>query len=621
MKQKIICLITGLIFIINSFIATRIIDDHNFVSSISAFIAIVILIIPIFQIVVNDIQSGSMKMHELAILAILGSCVQGDLKTSACIAFFILFSIIIETRTASGAEMNLETLAKITPGNARRILNDGSEEAIKGHLLEPDDVIRVKPGENILADGTILKGISSINEANITGESLPVDKLVNEHVFAGTSNLSGVIDIKVEKAGDETTIGKVKELILKAQESKLPFVRMVDEYARFYMPIVLMLAGMVLYFNRHEPDGLDRVIALLVATCPIALILATPAAVVASLSAAARLGVLLKDVNDIEAMARINAVIFDKTGTLTTGILEVTRLSPNKGIESSELLATAAAAESGSNHPVAKAVVALAKSVNVTIDLPHLLHEEPGRGVKATCENKDEILVGNLNWMRENDVKTDNFLDIDEAEASGMSLLFVTKSGNPLGWIGLSDKERAQASTCLTDLSTLGVSHIAMISGDRNAVVKNVSDKLNVLNSRGECSPLDKVEYVNSLKKQGYQVAFIGDGVNDGPALAKSNIGIAMGAAGIDVAIESATIALMNNELNRIPFLLRLAKKMKLTIIQNFLIGGIIIIGGTSLSAMGYLSPIVAALSQLIGSILVAMNSAKLIKQGEELFV
>ncbi len=387
------------------------------------------------------------------------------------------------------------------------------------------------------------------------------------------------------------------------------------------MPIVLMLAGTVLYFNRHEPDGLDRVIALLVATCPIALILATPAAVVASLSAAARLGVLFKDVNDIEAMARTDAVIFDKTGTLTTGILEVTRLSPNEGIESSELLAAAASGESGSNHPAAKAVVALAKSVNVNIDLPRLLHEEPGRGIKATCENEDKILVGNLNWMQENNIKCDSFSDIDEAEASGMSLLFVTRNGDSLGWIGLSDKERDQAALCLTHLSALGVTHMAMISGDRDTVVKQVSEKLNITHSRGECSPIDKVDYVDSIKRQGYQVAFIGDGVNDGPALAKSNIGIAMGAAGIDVAIESATIALLNNELNRIPFLLRLAKKMKLTIIQNFLIGGIIIIGGTSLSAMGYLSPIVAALSQLVGAILVAMNSAKLIKQGDELFV
>ncbi len=621
MKQKIICLIVGLVFIINSFLAARLINDHNFVSSISAFIAIIVLIIPILKIVINDIRSGSMKMHELAILAILGSCVQGDLKTSACIALFILFSIIIETSSASGAEIRLESLAKITPGKACRLLDDGSEEEVSGHLLKPNDVIRVKPGENILADGIILKGITSINEANITGESLPVDKLVDEQVFAGTSNLSGVIEVKVEKAGDDTAIGRVKELILKAQESKLPFVRMIDEYARFYMPVVLMLAGIVLYFNRHEPDGLDRVIALLVATCPVALILATPAAVVASLSAAARLGILFKDVNDIEAMARTDAVIFDKTGTLTTGILEVTRLTPNDGIEPSELLATAAAAESGSNHPAAKAVIKLAESVHVSIENSHLLHEEPGRGVKATCDNNDEILVGNLNWMNENKILRNDFLDIDDAETSGMSLLFVTKNGKSLGWIGLSDKEREQAAECLTDLSQSGVSHIAMISGDRNTVVKNVSEKLDIANSLGECSPLDKVHYVDRIKEQGYQVAFIGDGVNDGPALAKSHIGIAMGATGIDVAVESAAIALMNNELNRIPFLLRLAKKMKITIIQNFLTGGIIIIGGISLSAMGYLSPIIAALSQLIGAIFVAMNSAKLIKSGEELYV
>jgi Cd2+/Zn2+-exporting ATPase len=272
----------------------------------------------------------------------------------------MLISMIIESRTASGVQASLEALAKITPGKASRVLADGSEESVESKDLKVGDLIRVRPGDSILADGVITKGRSSINEANITGESLPVDKGVQNRVFAGTVNLSGVVEVEVEKAGEDTTIGKVRELIMTAEASRLPFVRLIDEYVKYYTPLVVMIAAVVLFFNK-DTDGVNRVVAILVATCPIALILATPTAVVASLSAAARLGVLIKDVNDIEAMARVDAFIFDKTGTLTRGLLEVTTLKPAAGVKNAVLLRAAVIAESGSQHPVAKAVMELAK--------------------------------------------------------------------------------------------------------------------------------------------------------------------------------------------------------------------------------------------------------------------
>ena len=607
----------GLIFIINAFITLYLVDDDKFLASLCGGIAVIILLIPMLKTVVQDLSNKKMKMHELVVLAVLASCIQGDLITSACIAFFMLISMIIESRTASGVHASLEALAQITPGKACRISPSGTEEEVEGKDLKVGDVIRVKPGENILADGEIIKGRSSINEANITGESLPVDKAEKSQVFAGTVNLSGALEIKVLKAGEDTTIGKVRELILSAESSKLPFVRLVDEYVRYYTPLVVMIAAVVLFFNR-ETDGVNRVVAIFVATCPIALILATPTAVVASLSAAARLGVLIKDVNDIEAMARIDAFVFDKTGTLTSGLLEVSCLKPVKGIKNPELLRAAVIAESGSQHPVAKAVLKLAEKAKMKIRQADNLHEEPGRGVMAEFKG-EKILAGNLAWMIDNKFKAEDFNFSAKKDGVGMSLLFVARNGKPLGWVGLSDHPREDSDQSLKGLKQAGIDYTAMLSGDRQSVVNVVREDLTLNNASGDCTPADKVDKVRDIQKKGYRVAFVGDGVNDGPALAASDIGIAMGAAGSDVAVESSTIALMNNELNRLPFLVKLSRKMKMTVLQNFILGGVFILGGISLGAIGSLSPMIAAILQVIGAVAVVMNSARLIRHGEEI--
>ena len=608
----------GLIFIINAFVTAYLVDDGGFVSSVSALLAAIILLIPMIRTIIGDVRSGTMRMHELVVIAVIASSVQGDFRTSSVIAFFLLLSMIIETRTASGARASLEALARLSPGQAHRLEADGSETDVAGPMLEPEDRIRVRPGESVLADGRVVNGRSSVNEANITGESLPVDKAEGDTVFAGTSNLTGVLEVIVLKAGEDTTIGKVRELILKAEASRLPFVRMIDTYVRYYTPLVIIVAATVLFFTRGEPDALNRVIAVLVATCPIALILATPTAVVASLSASARLGILIKDVNDLEAMARTDAFVFDKTGTLTTGTLEVSRLSPAPGFDSSDLLRSAAAAEASSNHPVAKAILALARKVNVPVDSAEELHEEFGRGVRARV-NGHEIIVGNLPWMVENGASAEKFEGIDNADVVGMSQLFVLSNGVAQGWIGVSDTARPDAVDCLSELAAAGVRFVAMVSGDRQQVVDNVAAGLTLQSAKGQCTPVDKVDFVEDVKKQGFRVAFVGDGVNDGPALASSHIGIAMGAAGSDVALESATVALMNNELNRLPFMLRLARKMRFTILQNFCLGGVLICGGVTFGAMGLLAPVPAAALQVVGALCVAMNSARLIRQGEEL--
>jgi Cd2+/Zn2+-exporting ATPase len=363
---------------------------------------------------------------------------------------------------------------------------------------------------------------------------------------------------------------------------------------------------------------LSRVIAVLIVACPCAFILATPSAMVAALSAAARLGILIKNVGDIELAARINAFIFDKTGTLTTGRLAVSRLQPMHGATPAELLRVAASAEKYSNHPTAKALAQLAGEAGVPVSEPKDFAEAAGRGVSARVEGA-EVLVGRAQWLKEQGVAEDFLKSVDLNETEGFSLIFVARGGKCLGWIGLQDQTRAEAREALADLKTTGVRRIAMVSGDRQPVAARVAREIGCEEVMGECLPQNKVEFVRQMKAKGYRVAVVGDGVNDAPALAAGDLGIAMGAAGSEVAIHSATIALMNNDLRRLPFLVRLSRQTRSVINQNFLVGIFFVIGGLILSSLGTITPIFAAILHVVGSLIVVFNSARLVRQGEEL--
>jgi Cd2+/Zn2+-exporting ATPase len=360
------------------------------------------------------------------------------------------------------------------------------------------------------------------------------------------------------------------------------------------------------------------VISVIIFSCPCAFILATPTAMVAALSAAARLGILIKNVADLEAAAKINAFIFDKTGTLTTGELAVSRLAPIGEVKPAELLRLAASAEKYSNHPTAKALARLAGEAGVPLLEPKDFAETAGRGVKAHV-NGAVILVGRAQWLRDHGVRDDFMKSVDLDEAEGWSLIFVARDGTCIGWVGLQDQTRAEARESLAELKHSGVRRVAMISGDRQPVAARVAREIGCEEARGECLPQNKVEFVRAVKAKGYQVAVVGDGVNDAPALAAGDIGIAMGAAGSEVAIHSATIALMNNDLRRLPFLVKLSRSTRLVINQNFLFGVAFIIGGMTFSALSYVPPILAAAMHTLGSLVVVFNSARLVRKGEEL--
>ena len=606
--------VLGVVFVLNAFLVDWLFESGTTLASASAMIGSLILGYPIIVTAVKDLRRGNLSINELVAIAVLAAFASGNYETAGIVAFFMLTGEIIETRTAQGARDSIESLIKLTPTKARRILKDGNEEEVAASELKVGDVIRIRPGDNVAADGTIVKGEGSFNQATITGESLPAEKNTGDEVFAGTQNLTGVLEIKVSRAGTDTTLGRVRELIIAAEKTKLPIQKIVDQYMGFYTPLVLVIGALV-WVGYHD---LNRVIAVFVVSCPCAFILATPTAMVAALSAAARLGILIKNVADIELAAKINAFVFDKTGTLTTGQLAVSRLAPIGDTKPAELLLLAASAEKYSNHPTAKALANLAGEAGVPLAEPKDFAETAGRGVKAEI-NGAKILVGRAQWLKDNGIDASFEKSVDLNETEGWSLIFVARNGVCVGWVGMQDQTRAESKEALADLKAAGVRRIAMVSGDRHVVATRVAAEIGCEEAQGDCLPQNKVDFVRAMKAKGYKVAVVGDGVNDAPALAAGDISIAMGAAGSEVAIHSATIALMNNDLRRLPFLVKLSRSTRTVINQNFLFGVLFIIVGLAATAFGYIGPIVAAILHNIGSLMVIFNSARLVRKGEEL--
>jgi Cd2+/Zn2+-exporting ATPase len=604
--------LVGGTLLLNSWIA-----GFFYVKDITQFLAIVGAILlgaPIVLHAIKSIIKKEMHMDELVALAIIAAFATQKYVTAGIVAGFMLLSELIETRTALGARASIESLIKLTPTKANLIDSEGSEREVKVSSLKPGDCIRARPGDNIPADGEVVKGLSSVNEATITGESLPVDKVPGMQVFAGTNNLTGVLDITVTKAGKDTTLGKVQSLIIQAEQTKIPIMRIIDRYVEWYMPTILMVAIIVWFFTRD----IDRAITILVVSCPCALILATPTAMVAAISASARLGILIKNVADLEIAGKVTAMVFDKTGTVTTGRLYVTKLTPAEGVEPADLLAVAASAEQMSKHPAARALQEVAKEANLSLPATDNFQETPGKGVTAVVDSAT-IYVGRDTFLKENNVDISNVSDPALHEEQGFSTLYVAKDSKCMGWIGLQDKTRPEAQQAIKELIDIGIKRVTMLTGDRNEVASRVAAELNCTDFKAHCLPQDKLAIVEQIKKDGHTVVVVGDGINDAPALAAGDLGIAMGAAGSDVAINSASIALMSDDLKRLPFLVRLSRKTGRVIYQNLGFGIVFIILGVGAGAAGWLRPVPAGFLHLIGGLIVVFNSFRLVRYGEEL--
>ncbi len=635
LNYQIVMMLVGGGLLICSFIAELMSDrwygsSSGVVSDQVAFMgmaAALILGLPLVVVAVKDLLKGHSHFNELVALAVLAAFVNGSYQEAAAIAFFMIISVLIETRTALGARQSIESLVKITPTKAH-LLFEGEESEVEAATLKAGDLVRVRPGDNIPADGEIVSGNSTVDQAHITGESVPAEKEAGDFVFGGTINVTGVMDIRVTKAGDETTLGRVKELILQAESTRIPIARMIDRYSAWYSPTILMLVGLVWFLGDKSTPGLaaeaaNRAVTMLVVACPCAIILATPTAMVAGLSAASRLGVLVKSVLDMEAARHLTAIVFDKTGTLTTGMLEVSRLSPEGEISGGELLSVAASVEVNSKHPVARAVVKVAKRAGIVFPDVGDFEEVPGKGVRGLVKGC-LVSVGRASWLID---EADCGLGAEGIErvggihesqdADGLSVLFVVRDGVLLGWIGLADNTREEAAGAMDELRELGLKRLIIVTGDRESVAKRVASQMHT-EYLAEVLPEQKLAVVDELKEAGHRVAVIGDGVNDAPALAAGDISIAMGAAGSDVAIHSASVALMNNNLNRIPFLIRLSRLTSRVIKQNLFFGAGFIVLFMVLGATGSLTAIWAAILHVVSGLVVIFNSARLVRAGED---
>ena len=613
LQTRLLLTLVGGVLILNAFLADRFFfPQQEEVGAISALLGALVLGIPILVGGFREMRRGRMHMSTLVAIAVLSAFVLADYRVAGIVAFFMLLASLIEEQTAEGARESVEKLMEFQPNRAELVSGD----IVDVTELSPGDEIRLRPGDRIPADGKIINGQTTINEATVTGESLPADKMEGDEVFAGTHNLTGAVVVEVTRAGEDTTLGKVKHLILQAETTKTRLMQLIDRYAEWYTPVILMLAAIVGVFTRDP----QRVITVLVIACPCAFVLATPTAMVAALTAAARLGILVKNVAHLELASELSAIVFDKTGTLTTGELTVTSLNPVEGVDGADLLRAAASLDQHSRHPVAKAIVQVARQANIALGEPEETQEAAGKGVQGKLEGQD-VIVGRSRWLGDHGV--DGVQEVRERahrkEHEGLSTLYVGRDGKCIGWIGLEDKTREEAKHATEELREIGVKRLTMLTGDRWSVAKKVAGELGCTDVQAECLPEQKLRLVERMREEGNNVAVVGDGVNDAPALAAGDLGIAMGAAGSDVAIGSASIALMSNDLGRLPVLIRLSSKLKKLIVSNLMIGGLFVVGGATLASMGYFGPITAAILHNVSSFLVIFNSARLVRFEESL--
>ncbi len=602
--------IVAVAFVAAGYLIPRLQPENTAAGDVAAALGAAMLAVPILRTAAADLLAGHLHMDGLVAIAVLAALARGDPRSAGVIAGLMLLSTVIETRTAAGAHRAIEGLVRLAPTVARRRRAEGEEEEVPAHELRVGDRILLRPGDLVPADGRIVSGRTAVQESTITGEPLPVDKAEGDEVFAGTQNVTGAVEVEVTRVGPDTTLGRVRELILQAERTRLPFAMLIDRYVGHYAPLVLAVAALTWFFT---DDG-DRVVAMLVFACPCALVLATPTAMVAALAAAARSGILVRHVAHLEAVGRTDAVVFDKTGTLTAGEPEVARLAPVPGVAPSELLAAAAAAERGSQHPVALAIQRLAREAGVVVPEAGECLEEAGRGVRARVEGR-EVLCGRADWLREAGVA-----GVDEGEptaARHLSVVHVAVDGRYLGWIGLEDRIRPTAREAVRRLRELGIRRVAMVTGDRERAARKVAETIECGEVQAGCLPEGKVEFVRRLRGEGHRVAVVGDGVNDAPALAAGDTGIAMGAAGSDVALHTAAIALMADDLRRVPHLIALSRAAVRVVAQNIAVGVVFIVGGIALAGAGRVPPILAALLHNVGSLIVVFNSGRLMRFGE----
>ncbi|AKJ39106.1 heavy metal translocating P-type ATPase [Methanosarcina barkeri] len=541
-------------------------------------------------------------------IATIAAIAIGQYSAAAVVAVLLLLGGMLEELVSARAGKALESLAKLLPDRVT-VRREGHDIVVPLEEVKVGDTILVKSGERIAVDGTVISGTASVNQAAITGESLPVDKQEEDNVFAGTLNEVGAMEVLATKVGSETTIGQIHRLIEDAQIQKPKIERLLNNHAKFYTPTAIILGGLLWWWS----GDLTRAITMLIVFCPCVMVLATPTALVASVGNAALRGNLIKKGATIESMARIDTVIFDKTGTLTHGepkLASVITLNNNKD---EDLLLLAAIAEKFSEHPLGKAVVKAAEEKGFLIQDPESFESISGTGIKVKAKGKS-VFVGRLKQASEFNILISHKAEeiIKKQSQLGRNVVMIGIDNEIAGLLTFEDRIRPESKKSIENLHKLGIKTI-MITGDSKVVAEQAAKILGINEIYAEVMPQEKVEIVKRLQLEGHKIIFVGDGVNDGPVLVTADVGIAMGLTGTDVAIETAEVGLLSDDLLKIPYLISVSKKAIITIWQNVVFSLSVLSMAVILTIPGILTPVTGALLHELSSIPVIMNSARLI--------
>ncbi|MCJ7705719.1 MAG: cadmium-translocating P-type ATPase [Desulfobacterales bacterium] len=565
---------------------------------------------PILKSAIKALFIPDLNVDTLVSIAAIAATAVGAYQEAATVIFIMLLGEFLEHLTVGKARRAISSLIQLAPKTAW-VRREQEEVRVPIEEVKAKEIVIVKPGERIPVDGKIISGCGSINQSMLTGESIPIEKGVGDRVYCGTINESGSCEIETNQVAEDTKLAQIKRLILEAQAEKSPTQRVMDRFTRYFIPAILLIALATFLITG---DAI-RAITILIVACPCALVLGTPTAVVAAIGNAARQGILIKGGAYLEQMGRLKTLLMDKTGTLTYGRPKVVGINGLDGLNEKEVLYWAAIAEKRSEHPLAKAITERAEELGLLIPHPESFENLRGKGVKARWNGK-AILLGSAHFLREEKVTIpESAMEVlKRKESEGATSLFLSLDHRLLGLISIADTLREKAKATIDRIRREGLSEIWMLTGDSEAVANRIGKELGI-RYEANLLPEEKVLRVKEWKKQGQTVAMVGDGVNDAPALAAADVGIAMGAAGTDVAIETADIALMTDELEKIPTAIRLSRKALRVIKENIAFALVFNTVLVFLSAQGWVTMILGAVMHQASSLVVILNSMRLLRK------
>lgn len=602
LSQGIITAAINTIFLVVGF-AFEFSGNHQW-ADISFLISAVVGGFPVFKLAVTNIlRDFDLTAGVMVSVAMIAALIVGEYSAMALVAFMMVIGEALEDFTRERANHALKELNELVPKMVT-IRMEGEDVEVPIGQVRKGDMALVRLGGRIPVDGYVVDGDASVDQSSITGESMPIDKVRGEKVYAGTLVSSGALSVEVEAVGETTALGKMIRLVEEAQSSHAPVQRVANRYANFFAPVAIAIAGLTWMITGEILRG----VTMLVVICPCSLVLATPTAIVAAIGNTARNGVLVKHGAAMEQVGKVDVVAFDKTGTVTFGEPVVTGIKPKGGFAEDELLVLAASAERSSEHPIARAIVREAARKKLSLYVPQDFESVVGHGISAIVNGR-KVSIGEKMLELEKVIVDDS----EDDKSLGDTVIPVAVGGAYAGYVTVADTIRPESVRAVENLRKLGITRILLITGDSASVGEKIGRELGVSEVHSEVLPDRKLELIRELQLAGHHVAFIGDGVNDAPALAAADVGVAMGSIGTAVAMETADVVLMTDEIGQVPYLIELSRATMVNIRTNIVISMTIVLGGVVASALGLFGPVVGAIMHEVAAVPVIANAARLI--------